>query len=77
MQIIETLKARPNRATTYQIALIYAGLEDRERALEWLRNAYDESDPLMALRLNVDPALDRLRTDPRFKELLHRLGLVS
>src|SRR5262249_20298882 len=77
LRIIESLKALPNRSTSYQIAMIYAGLEDQEHALEWLRTAYAESDGLLSLRLNVDPVFDNLRANPQFKELLHRIGFTT
>ena len=52
----------------YCIALIYAGLGEKDRALEWLQKAYeDRSDWLIYLR--VEPRLDSLRSDPRFEKL--------
>jgi len=74
LDVIEQLKAFPNRTTTYQVATVYAGLGDRQHALEWLQVAYEESDPLLALRLRVDPAFEGLHAEPRFKDLLQRLG---
>jgi len=54
------------------IALIYVGLGDREAALDWLDRAYDARfNPSILLR----PAFDPLRSDARFKELMHRIGL--
>jgi eukaryotic-like serine/threonine-protein kinase len=50
-------------------ALIYLGLDDKERALTWLRKAAVEADPAL-LYLKVDPAYDGLRSDRRFKDLL-------
>jgi DNA-binding winged helix-turn-helix (wHTH) protein/TolB-like protein len=61
---------------SYEIALIYVGLGMNEQALQWLRTAYeDRSDRLTAL--NVDPAWDPLRTDPRFVDLVRRVGLTD
>jgi serine/threonine protein kinase/Flp pilus assembly protein TadD len=59
---------------SYAVATIYTGLGDKERALEWLEKAYEERCGWMAF-LKVDPALDSLRSDGRFKDLLRRVGL--
>jgi TolB-like protein/DNA-binding winged helix-turn-helix (wHTH) protein len=47
---------------------------ERECALESLEKAFHERDDLM-INLNVDPAFDGIRTDPRFRDLVHRVGL--
>lgn len=59
---------------SYAVATIYTGLGDKERALEWLEKAYEERCGWMAF-LRVDPALDSLRSEGRFKDLLRRVGL--
>jgi serine/threonine protein kinase/Tfp pilus assembly protein PilF len=57
-----------------RIAMIYTALEDKKQAFSWLERALAESD--MALPyLKVNPAFDPLRSDPRFTELLKRIGL--
>ncbi len=58
------------------IALIHAGLGDKDGAFAWLTKAYDARDPQL-IWVNVEPELKRLRTDPRFKDLLRRMGLES
>jgi tetratricopeptide (TPR) repeat protein len=57
-------------------ALIYLALDDKERALTWLRTAAAEDDPAL-LYLKVDPAYDGLRSDLRFKELLKRIEPIN
>jgi eukaryotic-like serine/threonine-protein kinase len=57
-----------------EIALIYAGLDDKERAFEWLEKAYQDHSPWL-MWLKVDPRFDRLRSDPRYADLLRRMGL--
>jgi TolB-like protein/Tfp pilus assembly protein PilF len=60
--------------SSYHIALIYTGLGEKDRAFEWLEKAYEERSDLLVY-LKVEPRLDRLRSDPRFTRLLHRMGL--
>jgi len=55
-------------------AIIYTGLDDKDRAFEWLRKAYDERYNRLAY-LRTEPIWDRLRGDPRFDELRRRIGL--
>jgi TolB-like protein len=55
--------------------MLFAGLGDRDKALEWLEKAYQErADGLTWL--NVEPMLDEIRNDPRFQDLIRRIGLV-
>jgi TolB-like protein/DNA-binding winged helix-turn-helix (wHTH) protein/Tfp pilus assembly protein PilF len=58
---------------TWEVALVYAGLGDKDRAFEWLEKAYQVHDKGM-LYLKVDPPLDPLRSDPRFQDLLRRMN---
>ena len=56
------------------LAIAYIGLGDNDNALTWLEKAYREhSGSLSALK--VDPTYDPLRGDPRFQQLLRRIGL--
>ncbi len=57
----------------YHTALIYAGLGETDEAFAWLEKAYRERFWMMAF-LQVDPRLDALRSDPRFTDLLRRMG---
>ncbi|HUE81829.1 MAG TPA: protein kinase [Pyrinomonadaceae bacterium] len=60
----------------YNRAIIYAGLGDKDNALQWLERAYeDRSTRLVWIRL--DPGLDKLRSEPRFAELLRRMNLTA
>jgi eukaryotic-like serine/threonine-protein kinase len=66
-------KAKTDYVSPYGIAQLYADLGDKEHAFEWLNTAYQEHDSaLMGLR--TDFALDSLRSDPRYAELVHRIG---
>jgi eukaryotic-like serine/threonine-protein kinase len=66
--------AKRSYVSSYGIAEIYAALGDKQHALKWLRNAYDEHAVWMDY-LNVDPILDPLRSEPDFKELCRRMRL--
>src|SRR2546421_10951951 len=57
------------------IALIYAALGDKDQAFAWLEKSVEEHDLTMA-RLKVDQRFDSLRSDPRFAELVRRVGLT-
>ncbi len=57
----------------YHIATIYAGLGDKDRALKWLDTAYNDRQNLLIF-LKHDARLDNLRGDPRFQDLLRRVG---
>jgi tetratricopeptide (TPR) repeat protein len=58
----------------FLIALLYAALDKKDEAIDWLNKAYDERDPqLIFIRLEVQ--LDPLHSEPRFKELLQRMGI--
>ena len=58
----------------YFFAGIYAGLGDEKRAMEYLERAYEEHSHWM-IYLHMDPGMDSLRSDPRFQDLLRRVGL--
>src|SRR5262245_2452771 len=74
MRLRDELSQRPDAAPwSFLIAEICAGLGEKDRAFEWLNKAYDQRSPLM-VSLKVDPKLDSLRRDPRFQDLLRRVG---
>jgi TolB-like protein/DNA-binding winged helix-turn-helix (wHTH) protein/Flp pilus assembly protein TadD len=54
---------------------VHARLGDKDKALQGLENDYKERAPLNTL-VNVDPAFDPLRSDPRYRDLVRRMGLV-
>ena len=61
-------------STDASIALVYVGLGDNDRAMVWLNKAYQARfNPSILVR----PVFDPLRSDPRFQDLLHRIGLPS
>jgi DNA-binding winged helix-turn-helix (wHTH) protein/tetratricopeptide (TPR) repeat protein len=75
-QILDQLleQAKRSHVMPWNIAVVYIGLGDKDRAFAWLEKAYAERDEDL-MYLNVDPVVDPLRSDPRFADLLRRVGL--
>jgi TolB-like protein/DNA-binding winged helix-turn-helix (wHTH) protein/Tfp pilus assembly protein PilF len=74
IRLLSGLQKRSNPTYSYgsEIATIYASLGDKDQAMTWLEKAYEERfNPGVLLR----PGFDPLRSDPRFKDLVHRIGL--
>ena len=66
--------AKRKYVSPYDLATASAGLGDRTETLAWLEKAYDERSGWLALWLKIDPTLDSLRDDDRFRDLLKRVG---
>jgi Flp pilus assembly protein TadD len=60
---------------SYNVAIIYAGLGEKDQAFAWLDRAYKDRSYYLAEYLPTDARLDNLRSDPRFGELRRRVGL--
>jgi TolB-like protein/DNA-binding winged helix-turn-helix (wHTH) protein/Flp pilus assembly protein TadD len=74
LALLSDLKKRSNSAHSNapEIAIIYVSLGDRDQAMNWLEKGYDERfNPGVLLR----PGFDPLRSDSRFQNLVHRIGL--
>lgn len=73
---IEKLKAlmKERYIAPHTVALIYASLGDKDNALEWLEKAFEDRSTMM-IWIKVDPPLDGLRHEPRFREIVKRMGL--
>ena len=56
------------------VALIYAGLGDKDQAFEWLERAYDQH-AFQLQWITLEPRFDNLRSDPRFQDLLKRMRI--
>src|SRR6185437_13398992 len=67
-------RALKEQVGSYEMALIYAGLAQKDLAFEWLEKAYEQHDSGMTY-LKTDPNLDPLRQDPRFEQIERRVGL--
>ena len=59
----------------YEIALVYTGMGKKDEAFKWLEESYRAHD-VGLVYLKIDPPLDPLRSDPRFDDLLRRVGLA-
>jgi serine/threonine-protein kinase len=59
----------------YNVAVIYAGLGEKDQAFAWLDRAYKDRSYYLAVYLTTDARMDSLRSEPRFGELQRRVGL--
>lgn len=60
--------------SAYDMAMVLASIDDRDSAFVQIERAYETREPWL-VRLDVDPAFDRLRDDARFQDLRARVGL--
>ena len=75
--LAELTEARSTRVVSaWGIAVVHASLGDIDEAFLWLEIAIRERSSGMLL-LRAHPRLDRIRTDPRYRELVRRVGLES
>ena len=74
LDIIKGLQTRDSYVSAGQLAILYAALGEREQAFASLERAYAEHSPSLQF-VKVDPAFDSLRSDPRFADLVRRVGL--
>ena len=58
----------------YDVALVYAGLGNKDQALDWLQRAYQERSSLLVFALR-EPRLAPLRSEPRFVALVREFAL--
>jgi hypothetical protein len=65
-------QARQEFVRGYLSALIYAGLGDKTKAIDYLKREYLNHDNVKGTGIRVDAMLDGLRGDPRFEELMER-----
>lgn len=68
-------KSTTSYVPAHDIARIYVGLGDADHAFEWLDKACDERCGWISY-LPIDPPMDPIRSDPRFTQLLQRIGLA-
>jgi serine/threonine-protein kinase len=72
--ILKQLQTTKEYVSPGELAVLYGALGDKDAAFASLEKAYNEHD-LQLQFLKVDPSYDRLRDDPRFADLIRRVGL--
>ena len=72
-RILQQLRSSGTYVPPYNIAIVYAGLGDKDQAFAWLERAYADRSFYMTW-LKSDPQLDSLRSDQRFADLIRRVG---
>jgi serine/threonine-protein kinase len=76
LRLLEELKHRKQTGYVPAAAFVtaYLGLGEYDRTFFWLEEAYKEQSNILQF-LKVHPIFDPIRDDPRFKDLVHRVGL--
>ena len=76
LQILDELTelGKQKYVAPYFFAGIYVGLGENDRAIEYLERSYEEHSHWL-IYLHIDPGMDALRDNPRFQDLLRRVGL--
>ena len=74
LKIIAELEEKGPYVSPYHVSAIYAGLGDKDRTFLWLEKAYGERSDWL-VNLTNDQRFDDLRSDPRFADLVRRVGL--
>ncbi|MFQ5927901.1 MAG: hypothetical protein ACE5MH_10770, partial [Terriglobia bacterium] len=67
-------EAKRHYVSPFTMALAYMELGENEQAMAWLERSYEEREGGLPF-LNASPGLDPLRSDPRFQDLVRRVGL--
>jgi len=67
-------KSKSGYVSPYMIATIYAGLGEKDKAFAFLERAYQERSLDIPWHLKADLRIDNLRSDPRFQDLVRRVG---
>jgi tetratricopeptide (TPR) repeat protein len=68
----ETRKQR--YISPFMIALLCVGLDKNDEAIEWLNKAFEERDPQL-IWVDLDPELEVLHSDQRYRDLMQRMGI--
>ena len=70
-------KSKRDYVSPYVIATVYAGLGEKDRAFEFLERAYQARSLDISWHIKADLRINNLRSDPRFSNLLSRMGLLN
>jgi hypothetical protein len=72
--ILQDLTTTKEYVSPVELAVLYVGFGDHDKAISTLERAYSEHDSQMQF-LGIDPHFDGIRKDPRFVDLMKRVGL--
>jgi tetratricopeptide (TPR) repeat protein len=77
-KLIGELKELSNQryVSPYFFAMIYGGLDEKDEAFSWLEKAYQQRS-FFLLFIKTNPIMDGLRSDPRFADLVRRIGYLQ
>jgi len=77
LKVLEQLHrlSREKYELPYELALVYHGLGDKKQALSWLEKACESRSPWAAY-LKVEPLFESLHSEPRFQQLIKKMGLA-
>lgn len=77
MRVISELQqtSKQRYVSPLYIAMVFASLGEKDNAFAWLESAYADRAPWL-VELGIEPVWDKLRPDPRFSDLLRRVGLT-
>ena len=77
-RVLDSYKAiaKEQYVSPFAFATIYANLNEKTEAFAWLDKAFEERSPWLTY-IKTDPQFENLRSDPRFTDLLRRIGLPS
>lgn len=75
-EVIKELEKRytDKQADGRDLVIVYAGLDDKEKAFEWLEKAFADHSVFLAF-LKLEPMMDTLHSDPRWNDLQRRVGI--
>ena len=78
-KVLEELRGLSEQrfVSAYDFAILYDGLGEKDQSFEWLERAYEERAFSLLMGLKVEPRLDSLQSDPRFQDLVRRVGLSA
>jgi tetratricopeptide (TPR) repeat protein len=70
----QRLEWKKNPGEPYDLAALYARVGDKENAFVWLEKAFLARSQALIYWLRTDPAFDPFRSDPKYEELVRRIG---
>jgi TolB-like protein/Tfp pilus assembly protein PilF len=76
LKLIREIEQNPLRGESdkYFISTMYAGLGDKDQAFAWLEKSFQERNTFLT-NLRIDASMEPLRDDPRYKDIIRRMGL--